>query len=40
MQLFEEKMVYVVIDRYFFFISERFDDFSLPKAITDSPFKW
>ena len=28
-------MVYVVVDRYF----ERFEDFSKPEAITDSPFK-
>ena len=33
-----EKIVHVLIDMYFFFISERFEDLSYPEAITDSPF--
>ena len=36
MQFFKEKMVHVVIDRCFSYTSE---DFSYPKAISDSPFK-
>ena len=37
--IFGEKMVNVVIDRYFTVFLKGFEDFSLAKAITDSHFK-
>ena len=33
-----DKMVHVAIDRYFSFFLKGLEDFSFPKAITDSPF--
>ena len=39
MRFFEKKMVQVVIKKYFSLFLKNFEDFSEPKAITDSPFK-